>query len=129
MKYYCKDKQGANIKAYRWHIFSDERYPAVSGQSALDEYRRQRACEYIVLPNDGEPAIETDLPPLEFWLEDYLVFPRNMAWTMAFTHEDGWLGPYFAKHRNFKDLSRENERLLEQQLKKQKEVAIAKEKG
>ena len=126
---YCKDKQGANIKDYRWHIFSFERYPSLSGDEALAQYKKQKACEYIVLSNDGEPAIETDTLPYESDLRDFLVFPRNMAWTMAFTHEDGWLGPYFAKHRDYEKLSLENERLLKQKTKKQIEIAKAKQKG
>jgi hypothetical protein len=28
---------------------------------------------------------------------------------MAFTHEDGWLGPYFARHERFSELNRDNE--------------------
>lgn len=39
---------------------------------------------------------------------DFYVFPSNLAWTMAFTHEDGWLGPYFARHRNFTELNKAN---------------------
>jgi hypothetical protein len=31
-----------------------------------------------------------------------------MAWTMAFTHEDGWLGPYFARHASYQNLNAEN---------------------
>ena len=28
---------------------------------------------------------------------DAYVFPPDLAWTMVFTHEDGWLGPYFSR--------------------------------
>jgi hypothetical protein len=27
---------------------------------------------------------------------------------MAFTHEDGWLGPYFARHASYQGLNAEN---------------------
>ncbi|MGH1539353.1 MAG: DUF4275 family protein [Arenicella sp.] len=129
VKAYCKDKQGANIKDYRWHIFSFEKYPAISGDAALDCYKTERACEYIVLSNDGELAIETDELPTDADFLDFLVFPRNMAWTMAYTHEDGYLGPYFAKHKDYQQLTLENKRLLKANENKLAAIEIAKEKG
>ena len=129
VKAYCKDKQGANIKAYRWHIFSFEKYPAVDGEEANNLYLSKNEPEYIILPNDGECAIETNQLPTECTLMDYLVFPKNMAWTMAFTHEAGWLGPYFAKHKRYEQLNRDNTLELERRLKKQKEIELAKSKG
>ena len=38
VKTYCKDRQGANINAYRWHIFSFERYPSVEGNKANERF-------------------------------------------------------------------------------------------
>ena len=32
---------------------------------------------------------------------------------MAFTHEDGWIGPMFSKNKLFKKLCRENEKAVE----------------
>ena len=125
MDVYCKNKQGFNTKDYKWHIFSGGRFPSISGEKALTKYRSQNAAKYIVMSNDHELAILTDLKPESCNLSDYYVFPVNMAWTMAFTHEEGWLGPYFAFHPNFGALEKENEQLLEK--KRQKE--IAKQKG
>lgn len=34
--------------------------------------------------------------PLELGRKDALVVPSDFSWTMAFTHEDGWFGPYFS---------------------------------
>lgn len=129
IKTFCKNKQGANIKAYRWHIFSFERYPSLSGERAIEKYTAQKANEYIILPNDGELAIETDSLPECCNIMDYLVFPKNMAWIMAFTHEDGWLGPYFAEHKNYEKLNSQNEQKLKMNEKKQKEIENAKNKG
>ena len=126
---FCKDKQGANLKAYKWHIFSFEKYPAVSGEAAKEAYVQHQAPEYIVLSNEDEPALATDRRPDTCNLSDYYVFPPNLAWTMAFTHEDGWLGPYFAKHRNYQKLNTENERILQQAAQKQAEIANAKKNG
>jgi hypothetical protein len=44
---------------------------------------------------------------------------------MAFTHEDDWLGPYFARHPHYDQLNRQNL----QALRKAEQAAFAKLKG
>jgi len=122
---YGANRHGVNAKAFIWHIFSAERYPALARDNALAEYARHTASEYVVLSNTRDVAFETDVRPEGSSLSDFLVFPRNLAWTMAFTHEDGWLGPYFAKHKRYAILEAENER----RLKKAAEAAKARAKG
>ena len=122
---YGANRHGVNAKAYIWHIFSAERYPALDGSDALAEYSRHNAPEYVVFSNTRDEAFETDVRPESSSLSDFLVFPRNLAWTMAFTHEDGWLGPYFAKNKSYAILEAENER----RLKKAVEAENAKTKG
>jgi hypothetical protein len=78
-----------------------------------------------LLPNDKLPAVLTDMKPGKCNLSDYYVFPPNMAWVMAFTHEAGWLGPYFAKHPNYDLLNARNIALV----KKANEKLIAIKKG
>jgi len=102
------DRQGVNAKAYLWHVFSGARYPSLSGAEAIAEYEKQAALEYVVLSNDRKSAFSTDALPKSSSLSDYYVFPANLAWTMAFTHEDGWLGPYFARHADFAALNQIN---------------------
>lgn len=75
--------------------------------------------------NTRDEAFETDVRPESSSFLDFLVFPRNLAWTMAFTHEDGWLGPYFAKHKSYAILERDND----QRLKKAAEAARARARG
>jgi len=128
-KVFCKDKQGANTKAYLWHIFSFEKYPAISGLEATNEYIKHVSPEYVVLSNEDELAVISNARPENCSLRDYYIFPKNMAWTMAFTHEDGWLGPYFAKHLNYKELNAQNETKLQALEKKKQEIAHAKSKG
>ncbi len=103
-------KVGVNTKAYLWHIFSSSRYPSLSGNEAIMEYEKQVASEYIVLSNDRKSAFATKNKPLSSFVfySDYYVFPANFAWTMAFTHEDGWLGPYFARHVDYVKLNQFN---------------------
>ena len=119
------DQHGVNAKAYLWHIFSGSRYPSLSGAEAMAEYEKQVAVEYVVLSNDRKTAFATDTLPQSSSLTDYYVFPANLAWTMAFTHEDGWLGPYFARHSNFAAL---NEINLER-LRKLRQAEAARLKG
>ncbi|MCA6470660.1 MAG: DUF4275 family protein [Pseudanabaena sp.] len=102
------NRQGVNSKAFLWHIFSAERYSCVSGSAALAQYAMHVAPEYVILSNDRKFAFAIDSRPEKCSLLDYYVFPSNLAWTMAFTHEDGWLGPYFALHNDFAKLNEAN---------------------
>jgi len=119
------NRHGVNEKAFMWHIFSGARYPSLSGSAALEQYKQQVATEYIVLSNDRKVAFATNSLPESSSLSDYYVFPSNLAWTMAFTHEDGWLGPYFARHANFEQLDDANKAKLQ----KAREAEEAKQMG
>lgn len=125
MEVFGKDKHGINTKAYMWHIFGFEKYPSISGVKAVEKYKQQVAHEYIVLANDRVHAIATDALPETGNASDYYVFPSNLAWTMAMTHEDGWLGPYFAVHLHYDALHKKN---LDQ-IRKKQEIENAKRRG
>jgi len=125
MKVFGKNKQGLNTKSYKWHIFSGNGYPSLNGEKAFEKYSEQVSPEFVVMPNDNENAILTDSLPTQSNLWDFYVFPRNLAWTMAFTHEVGLYGPYFAKHKKYDELNAENIR----QIEKNRQRQIAKEKG
>lgn len=116
---------GVNTRAYLWHVFSSARYPSVSGTAAVEQYKQQAGVEFIVLSNDRKVAFQTELLPESSALSDYYVSPPNLAWTMAFTHEDGWLGPYFALHPNFRQLQAANQAKLQ----KAQEAEAARQKG
>lgn len=103
-------------KGFLWHVFSAGRYPCVEGEEARSRYRLQRAAEYVVLPHGGSAAVAADSLPQEVQLADYCVFPPNLAWTMAFTHEAGMDGPYFATHARFDELNKSNLALLRKKL-------------
>jgi hypothetical protein len=101
--------KGLKDEQFLWHIFSGGGYPATEGDEALKQYSTQLGTEFIVLSNDRKVAFVTDQLPESVSLYDYYVFPPNLAWTMAFTHEAGWLGPYFARHPNPRALDSANE--------------------
>lgn len=126
---YAQDTFGANIKAYLWHTFSFGRYPSVCLQEAEDLYRQQTATDIVVLANDRRSGLVTDALPSHLSYKDCCVFPTNLAWTMAFTHEDGWLGPYFAKHPDYARLVAQDVEQHRARRQKALEIERAKRKG
>lgn len=124
-----KDRQGVNTKAFLWNIFSAQRYPCIDGEAARAEYAKQTGAEFIVLSNDRKEAFLTERLPESVSLLDYYVFPPNLAWTMAFTHEVGWLGPYFARHPDFARLNEANQTEWKARLRKAREIEIARRRG
>jgi hypothetical protein len=123
------DRNGIHADAFMWHVFSYERFPSVSLDAALAEYEKHTATEYLVLTNAQDEALVTDQRPTDVSAEDYIVCPLNWAWTMAFTHEDGWLGPYFARHRKFETLQSANTKAVLAIVRKREETERAKQKG
>ncbi|UXH78637.1 DUF4275 family protein [Roseateles amylovorans] len=121
------NREGSNVRRYLWHVFGGlgDNYASCSGDAALAAYAQREAPEYLVLSNDRRLAFATDRRPERIALSDCLVFPPNFAWTMAFTHEDGWLGPFFATHPDGARLDAANLA----QIRKRREVAMAKAKG
>lgn len=122
---YPADREGIHVEQFMWHVFSFERYPSVSQGAALAEYEKQEAPKYMVLADDKTEGLITDLRPTTVSNADYLVCPLNWAWTMAFTHEDEDLGPYFAVHRDYGRLQAANLKGM----RKVREAEIAKQRG
>ena len=125
MEVFGKDRQGITTKSFMWHVFSGSRYPALEGEQARSEYSMQIGCEFVVLSNDRDAAYLSDERTENRPFSDFYVFPPNMAWTMAFTHEEGWLGPYFAKHPRYAELSLANTARVQ----KMQEAAYARSQG
>lgn len=120
-----RNRNGVNTNSYLWHVFSGGRYPSVADGAAVEAYKQQTGAEFIVLSNYRDVAFLTELRPESSPLVDYYVFPPNLAWTMAFTHEAGWLGPYFARHPDYSALNAANQA----RLRNAAEAANAREKG
>src|SRR5262245_48825469 len=84
---------------YMWHAFSFEFVKAKSGADAIQLYGKEKSKKYLILSEqdrrssyvcDGIELIEA-----EVFDDDYYVVPVSYEWTMAFTHEQPELGPYF----------------------------------
>ncbi len=85
---------------FDWHTFSYGVFPHLSGDEARNAYRmRIRRAELVLLPHRGEgPGFRVcGLHDFSRANVDVYIFPENLSWTMVFTHEDDWLGPYFAE--------------------------------
>jgi hypothetical protein len=104
---YCANvhaKTGAWIhRGIRWHAYSYGFETALAGAAARDAYLAVRERDVLVYFEEDPAGSGPDVfvcdglatPPL---LEgsDIYIFPRSLAWTMVFTHEqDSGLGPYF----------------------------------
>jgi hypothetical protein len=85
---------------FDWHAFSYGFAYALSGDAAQSAYRaRQRQQPFLVLiggtPTDGFACQADTLPCFELAGLDVYVIAHNFRWTMVFTHEADWCGPYF----------------------------------
>jgi len=122
---FARKRKGCRIKDFKWHVFSGGFFESLQGEDAVALYMQHISGRYIIIDNAETCVFTTNKRPDKVGLSDYYVCPLNMAWTMAFTHEDGLLGPYFAKHPNYTDLEVENERYRE----KLKQIEEAKRNG
>ena len=87
---------------YDWHVFSYGHARALARNQAEAVYAQlPRENRTIVCPHDNRLSayeIVGGHPP-DFRTQglDITIWSADLAWTMAFTHEDGWLGPYFSR--------------------------------
>ncbi|TLU61884.1 hypothetical protein FE810_13795 [Thalassotalea litorea] len=97
------------FKTYVW----DEMTCEFQKDAALIEYENQISHEYVIMEDcfghdRSEIYITNKKPTGNSYLEDFHVFPKNMAWSMSFTHEDSWIGPLFSKHPFYEKLNAKN---------------------
>lgn len=124
-KQYAPRAEGMRLSQNLWHVFSHGGFPSVNGLAADDAYQSELSDKYVVMDDQMTAGLVTDQRPDNLAYHDVHVFPLNLAWTMAFTHEDGNLGPYFARHEKYEALSAENAA----QLEKQQQIRRARENG
>ncbi|MBN8884330.1 MAG: DUF4275 family protein [Rudaea sp.] len=112
MAIFGRDREGIHFNEFIWHVFSYKRFPSVSRGDAAALYAQQVAPEFVVISNNRREGFVTRNRPAACSWQDWLIFPPNLAWTMAFTHEDKWLGPFFAQNSKFESLDAENRKAL-----------------
>lgn len=88
-------------RGYEWHAFSYDFTQSKSGARGLALYLAETPSEVYVIPeDDGDDAFVFRAPALLDFSDcqtDIIVFPPDFRWTVAFTHEQPDLGPYFAR--------------------------------
>ncbi len=90
------------LLGFDWHVFSYHHARALARMKASLTYARLTPPpRFIICPHDERlPAFEVicgSLPDFTNSGQDIYVWPDGLDWTMAFTHEDGWFGPYFSR--------------------------------
>jgi hypothetical protein len=84
-----------------WRVFSTKQAVCREGAVAISLYSRVRVPDFFIVPEDeGLPGLRCtgDTPPdLSVLQLDLYVSPPDFTWTMVFTHEQPWHGPYFAR--------------------------------
>jgi hypothetical protein len=87
---------------YDWHACSYGFTESLAKEAALEAYRLTALAPLHLLPNDDDDdapclllAAPAALPVLTDL--DVSVVPHDFSWTMVFTHEDGYVGPFFAR--------------------------------
>ena len=85
----------------RWHAFSWSFTRAESGQRALELYAAEPGAELVVLLEGYDrPSFRlSEGSPIDFSRcgMDLYVIPGSFDWTMVFTHEQPWIGPFFSR--------------------------------
>jgi hypothetical protein len=85
---------------FEWHAFSYEFAQCKRGHRALALYLAETAPEaYVVPENERNHAFRcraSTLLDFSTCQVDLLVFPSDLKWTVAFTHEPDF-GPYFSR--------------------------------
>jgi hypothetical protein len=87
---------------FEWHVFSFKHTRALSGGRALEAYRHERPGRLFVIPEAQDLAAyelaAQQLPTFTAVYGDVYIWPPDLAWTMAFTHEENdGVGPYFSR--------------------------------
>jgi hypothetical protein len=86
---------------YDWHAFSWKFTVARQGADAVALYLAERDRSLIVVPESIRLAafrLER-ASPIDFTacMEDIEIFPPDLKWTVAFTHEQPDIGPFFCR--------------------------------
>ncbi len=88
---------------FEWHTFSGGYSKCKNGAKSEEYYRNQVEKNFFVMFEESErllvlEIVNGQLPQLnDLRGNDIYIYPKDMNWTMAFTHEESMgLGPYFS---------------------------------
>lgn len=82
-------------------------------KEAQEEYERHVAPSYYIMEdNFGETEkviyVSRVKPIKNSHGTEVHIFPKNFAWCMTYSHEDGYLTPIFSKHVSYEKLEKMN---------------------
>jgi hypothetical protein len=84
-----------------WHVFSTKQTVCRTGATAVSLYLQTKIPDFFIVPEDDAlPGVRCtgDTPPdLSSLQLDLYISPPDFTWTMVFTREQPWHGPYFAR--------------------------------
>ena len=84
---------------FKWHGFSCNYERAADGQGALQKYQENWPAPFFVFDEKVTWAfrcVAAQYPDFSEFGDDIYVVHHNMKWTMVFTHEQPYPGPFFA---------------------------------
>lgn len=95
---------------FDWHVFSYPYARALNGDEAVLAYEEEQPKVLLICPEYEElfPAarlvVAKRKPNFRQEGGDVYVFPDDLSWTVAFTHEEpARLGPYFSRREWIED--------------------------
>ena len=84
-----------------WQAFSAKQTMCRDRETALSLYTRITAADFFIIPEaedlPGLRCTAVTLPDLSSLQLDLYVSPPDFVWTMVFTYDPAWHGPYFAR--------------------------------
>jgi hypothetical protein len=97
-----KKLTGENVYlGFDWHAFSYSPVHSVEGDDARQAYQQESCTDFYVLPHmdecRGYKCQSNLLPQISRKNIDAYICPLDFKWTMVYTHEDDWCGPYFTR--------------------------------
>jgi hypothetical protein len=118
LKLFCPERKSFKRDSSESMCLFDSIEGAVYGEKAIEEYSKHDALQYLIMddvldPSSPEIFLSSQKPIYDTYLTDFHVFPKNMAWCMSFTHEDGWIGPLFTKNSAYTSLQKKNKQAVE----------------
>jgi hypothetical protein len=88
-------------RGFEWHAFSYGFCQARSGKHALSDYLAEPVDDIYVIPQEDRNVAFSCKSDRHIDFSacgiDLYVVPRDFSWTIAFTHEQPGIGPFFSR--------------------------------
>ncbi|MEM6392215.1 MAG: DUF4275 family protein [Planctomycetota bacterium] len=89
------------FNGYKWHAFSFNLSKSLEGEPAVQAYKASEPAGAFAFDEDLEEMYSLEphdqYPDLSALANDVYICDHAMTWTMAFTHEQPSIGPFYAR--------------------------------